>query len=174
MKIPVVGYSDVRNLGIVIGSPEWFEWLDATPSFRYEFEFRSFTARYYGKGYWNAYRKRFGKLRQQYLGKTEDLTIERLDEVGKILALPDVDYWKLRYARKREKQQVAENSSITLSSETKSYSDEYITSALEVLRVWEERVAESKARGKGKASERYKYVEQVVTELHERLQPHPI
>jgi AAA ATPase domain len=75
-----------------VGSPGWFAWLDdpATRSFTFEDVQGSFTARkerrQRGSQYWIAYRKAGGKLRNAYLGKAADLTLERLQSAAAALA----------------------------------------------------------------------------------------
>src|SRR5215212_6172924 len=74
---------------IAVDSPAWAAWLEdrATHSFSFEGPSGTFTARKERRAggdaeYWSAYRKRGGKLRKVYLGKTEKLTLVRLDEAA--------------------------------------------------------------------------------------------
>ena len=75
-----------------IGTPEWYVWLINFPMFAFSSEYGSFTARKEPAGnrrggeYWKAYRTRNGKLHRAYLGKSEALTIERLNEIAFVLA----------------------------------------------------------------------------------------
>src|ERR671932_1186278 len=77
---------------IAVGSPAWVAWLDA-PAMR-SFAFRSgqgrLTARkdrrQRGGSYWVAYRKLGGTLRNIYLGKSADVTQERLADAAAMLA----------------------------------------------------------------------------------------
>jgi LuxR family maltose regulon positive regulatory protein len=77
---------------VQIGSAGWFTWLDdpATQSFTFEDAWGRFTARkerrQRGSQYWIAYRKAGGKLRNAYLGKAADLTLERLQSTAAALA----------------------------------------------------------------------------------------
>src|SRR5919112_2371133 len=78
---------------IMVDSSAWAEWLEdrATHSFSFEGPGGTFTARKERRsggdeGYWSAYRKRDGKLRKAYLGKTEKLTLDRLDEAAVALS----------------------------------------------------------------------------------------
>src|SRR5215216_5787517 len=71
---------------IAVDSPAWAAWLEdrATHSFSFEGPSGTFTARKEHRSgsseeYWSAYRKQGGKLRKVYLGKTEKLTLVRLD-----------------------------------------------------------------------------------------------
>ncbi len=73
---------------IQISTPDWYDWLQNAASFTFESNLGTFTARkeqVRGKGYWKAYRKMGGKLYQVYLGKGEDLTVERLQEAAGVL-----------------------------------------------------------------------------------------
>ncbi len=76
---------------IVVGSRAWYNWLTAesNQSFAFKNHLGRFTARRERKHqgwYWYAYRKREGKLRKAYLGKTEEMTLERLNAVAVVLA----------------------------------------------------------------------------------------
>lgn len=83
---------------IELDSPKFIEWLE-TPenrSFRFQYGFageQSFTARKEtskkGQGdYWYGYRKVNGKLHKRYIGKPEDVTRSRLQEVAVALDTP--------------------------------------------------------------------------------------
>lgn len=76
--------------GVLIGSPEWFMWLDQATGFRFENNFGTFTARKEhrprGGMYWTAYRRIEGQLHRVYLGQSADLTPERLNVVARQLA----------------------------------------------------------------------------------------
>ncbi len=76
---------------IPVGSPLWWQWLAAetSTSFRFEHPLGHFTARRERKHdgwYWYAYRKRGRALRKAYLGKSADLTLDRLQRVAASLA----------------------------------------------------------------------------------------
>lgn len=92
------------NKFLEVGGALWFKALDELTSFRFEGKDGSFTARKErplkkrsedtGSGepeysdnvaYWYAYRKVEGKTRKRYIGKTEDLTQERLEEIAALL-----------------------------------------------------------------------------------------
>jgi len=66
---------------IVVGTEEWFLWLETAAAFMYSQDGATFTAQkrarkgYY---YWYAYARRGGQLHCIYLGRTRDLTPERL------------------------------------------------------------------------------------------------
>lgn len=75
-------------LAISIGSAGWYEWLKHHRSFRFEHQSMTYTARKEqrpGGWYWYASRRAHGTLRTLYLGKSEDLTLERLILVGQQL-----------------------------------------------------------------------------------------
>ena len=69
---------------IVVGSDAWWSWLESNDvgAFRFLHASASFTARRErrrGAWYWYAYLKRGGELHKGYLGKSADLSAERLD-----------------------------------------------------------------------------------------------
>lgn len=72
---------------VPVGSQQWYSWLEdeQNGSFFFRDETGSFTARKErrkrGGWYWIAYRSRGGKLTKTYIGRSEDLTLERLREV---------------------------------------------------------------------------------------------
>jgi DNA-binding CsgD family transcriptional regulator len=73
----------------VVGSAEWFAWLEHHCSFRFETDCVAFTARKEqrpGGWYWYAYRRKQGKLCSTYIGKLKELTLDRLGSVAEILA----------------------------------------------------------------------------------------
>ena len=78
--------------GIGVDSASWAAWLTdpATRSFSFQGSGGRFTARKEhrsrGGEYWVAYRKRDGKLHKAYLGKAENVTLARLNEVAAALA----------------------------------------------------------------------------------------
>ncbi len=72
---------------LAVGSSEWVRWLDQPGSraFRFEHGELRFTARrelQRGNWYWYAYRRQDGRLRKAYLGRSTELTLARLVEVG--------------------------------------------------------------------------------------------
>src|SRR6266516_7069387 len=78
-----------------VGTPAWHAWLNTARTFSFQSALGTFTARKEqasnkrGGGYWRAYRKRDGKLHRVYLGKSEELTLERLNAVAGTLAGQD-------------------------------------------------------------------------------------
>ncbi|MBV9713080.1 MAG: hypothetical protein JO011_19435, partial [Ktedonobacteraceae bacterium] len=76
---------------IPLGSEQWYTWLESHCTFRVKNDGVTYTARKErraGLWYWYAYRKCGGKLRIVYLGKTEELSLERLNSVAQVFALP--------------------------------------------------------------------------------------
>ncbi|HEV8190538.1 MAG TPA: hypothetical protein VGP82_03505, partial [Ktedonobacterales bacterium] len=72
-----------------VGTLEWFAWLDAARSFTFAGETGTFTARHElrsGRRFWYAYRQRDGVLRKTYLGRSADLTPQRLEQAAQTLA----------------------------------------------------------------------------------------
>jgi LuxR family transcriptional regulator, maltose regulon positive regulatory protein len=72
-----------ETLTLTLESQEWFAWLASIPSFAFEGHAGRFTARretkQRGESYWVAYQRCEGKLRKRYLGRTSDLTAEKLE-----------------------------------------------------------------------------------------------
>src|SRR5689334_11657976 len=74
---------------LAVGSPDWFAWLEQATSFAFRDPAGTFTARReaHGRGaYWRAYRTIAGRQRRAYLGRSTDLTTERLRAVAAQLA----------------------------------------------------------------------------------------
>jgi LuxR family transcriptional regulator, maltose regulon positive regulatory protein len=74
---------------IQVGSPDWHAWLTNHEGFLYEGSSGHFSARSElrrGIRYWYAYRRREGKLSKTYLGKPDELNLERLEQASAILA----------------------------------------------------------------------------------------
>ena len=73
---------------LAVGSAEWCTWLEHHCSFRFETDCTALTARKEqrpGGWYWYAYRRKQGKLHSAYLGKSEELTLDRLSSIAEIL-----------------------------------------------------------------------------------------
>ena len=71
-------------------STAWYNWLDQHSTFLFRLPFVHFTARKEKRAgglYWYAYRRSQGKLRTAYLGKTRELTFDRLSAVAAALDL---------------------------------------------------------------------------------------
>jgi hypothetical protein len=77
---------------IAVASPSWIAWLTdpETRSFSFQSPSCRYTARKEhrsrGGEYWVAYRKQGGKLHKAYLGKAEDVTLARLEDVAAVMA----------------------------------------------------------------------------------------
>src|SRR3954469_6890811 len=75
---------------ITVDTPAWFAWLEHATTFAFTSPSGHFTARKErqarGSGYWKAYRTAHGTLHRAYLGKAQDLTLERLNRAATTLA----------------------------------------------------------------------------------------
>ena len=74
---------------IQVGSQPWYAWLGDHQGFIYEGVAGHFTARRElrrGIGYWYGYRRHEGKLNKVYLGKSEELKQENLEQASSLLA----------------------------------------------------------------------------------------
>ncbi len=74
---------DSQQALIAVGSAAWYTWLtsEATRAFTFKNHLGTFTARREQKRhgwYWYLYHKHLGKLHKAYLGKAEELSLERL------------------------------------------------------------------------------------------------
>jgi len=71
---------------IAVGSPAWYAWLGDATSFAFRSQHGTFTAYKERRGpaqeYWKAYRRRAGRLQRMYLGKSGELTLDRLNAVA--------------------------------------------------------------------------------------------
>src|SRR5439155_2751907 len=83
---------DGQEQVLTVDTAAWFDWLETASTFSFVSETGSFTARREqastkrGGWYWKAYRKQHGKLSSRYLGKSETLTLVRLQAVAQDLA----------------------------------------------------------------------------------------
>lgn len=76
-----------------VGSTAWFEWLAQNTRFIYRDSSGSYTARCEsrrGKPYWYAYKRIDGRLQKMYLGKAEEMSLERLRSIGLLLVNPEL------------------------------------------------------------------------------------
>src|SRR6478736_782726 len=75
---------------ITVDTPAWFVWLEQATTFAFTSPLGCFTARKErqarGGGYWKAYRTSHGTLHRVYLGKSHDLTLDRLNHAATTLA----------------------------------------------------------------------------------------
>jgi len=78
------------TLHILVDTPDWYTWLTQASSFAFVGPSGRFTARKERRGradgYWRAYRKSGGRMASVYLGKSADLTLERLLQADTTLA----------------------------------------------------------------------------------------
>jgi LuxR family maltose regulon positive regulatory protein len=87
-------YEEEQTISLVVGSEQWFEWLrkDTSTIFSVHTLDGSYTARKERAGnrrggwYWKAYRTYQRTLYRAYLGKPEDLTLARLNEIALTLS----------------------------------------------------------------------------------------
>jgi predicted ATPase/DNA-binding CsgD family transcriptional regulator len=88
---------DEHPAQIVVDSMGWYAWLQTASTFTFRSEHGSFTARKEragnrrGTAYWRAYRTWQGKLYRVYLGRSEELTLERLNAVATVLSSPHAE-----------------------------------------------------------------------------------
>ncbi|MBK9709866.1 MAG: hypothetical protein IPO81_00805 [Kouleothrix sp.] len=80
-----------RDAGpITLDTPAWFAWLEHATAFAFTSPAGRFTARKErqarGGGYWKAYRTSHGTLHRVYLGRAQDLTLDRLNQAAATLA----------------------------------------------------------------------------------------
>src|SRR3989442_86804 len=76
---------------ILVGSDAWYSWLaeEQHRSFSFRNALGIFTVRRERQRhgwYWYVYHKQEGKLRKTYLGKPQEVTLERLNEAAAILS----------------------------------------------------------------------------------------
>ncbi len=79
----------------MIGTPAWYSWLQTATTFTFTNDKGTFTARCEQAGnkrggwYWRAYHKHAGKRRRVYLGRSQEVTPERLSAVATYLTGQD-------------------------------------------------------------------------------------
>src|SRR6266566_2787047 len=82
--------SETESDPIVVGTPEWYDWLEQHAAFTFVDAAGSFTVRksmlHTGGSYWKAYRTRRGKLYRIHLGHSQSLTLERLQATARAFA----------------------------------------------------------------------------------------
>lgn len=79
---------------MLVGTADWFDWLGQARSFAYQGGVGHFTARHEersGSRFWYAYRRQDGVMRKTYLGRSSELTAQRLDEAARTLARTDMN-----------------------------------------------------------------------------------
>jgi LuxR family maltose regulon positive regulatory protein len=83
-----------------VGSPDWFAWLQTATTFRFASSQRRLIIRGYGPllhpislrkeqrrhgTFWYAYRRVHRQLYKRYVGRSDQLTLDRLDQVASLL-----------------------------------------------------------------------------------------
>src|SRR5437016_254089 len=82
---------DGQEQVLTVDTAAWFAWLETASTFSFGSSEGLFTARREQAGhkrggwYWKAYRKQHGKLSSRYLGKSETITLARLQTVAQAL-----------------------------------------------------------------------------------------
>ena len=77
---------------LAVDTPDWYAWLATASTFAFRNDVGTFTARKEQAGnkrggwYWKAYRTQHGTLSSIYLGKSETLSLERLNTAARTLA----------------------------------------------------------------------------------------
>jgi len=72
---------------VKIGSPEWDQWITVNKAFAYMvgdlfYSVKSFDRRR-GNGYWSAYKGMNNQIVKIYIGTSDKLTVQRLEEIGR-------------------------------------------------------------------------------------------
>src|SRR3954454_5741033 len=79
---------------IVVNSLAWYEWLEHNHVFYFKNGYKGFTVRK-SQEYWYAYKRKQGKLNGVYIGKAENISLERLNEAAhKLIQEIQVEYRK--------------------------------------------------------------------------------
>jgi DNA-binding CsgD family transcriptional regulator len=84
-------WQDGQEHSLLVGTPTWYEWLTTATIFTFGNSTGAFTAykeragNQRGGWYWKAYQERTNKPLRVYLGKSEILTLERLNAVARLL-----------------------------------------------------------------------------------------
>jgi hypothetical protein len=82
---------DGEDYQLPVGTSAWYTWLPTATRFRVRSPLGTFTMRReqaghkHGAWYWRAYRKHDGKLQRVYVGKGEEVTLQRLHAVARQL-----------------------------------------------------------------------------------------
>jgi LuxR family maltose regulon positive regulatory protein len=92
--IPLVDHAVLVQEGsavaLWVGSQAWYAWLADATSFAFRSDRGTFTAHKERRGssreYWKAYRRHAGRLQRVYLGKSSELTLDRLNAAAAELA----------------------------------------------------------------------------------------
>src|SRR5258706_2919263 len=82
-----------QHVVILLDTPSWYTWLETATRFTFICDEGTFTAHKAGAGnrrggwYWRAYRRKRGRLSRCYLGVSPNLTLSKLREVARRLAI---------------------------------------------------------------------------------------
>lgn len=71
--------------GVLVGGPEWFQWLETHTKFRVEGQGCKYSARKEKRRnghYWYAYKRSGGKLHKLYIGRSQEITSEHLQSMS--------------------------------------------------------------------------------------------
>lgn len=88
-----LGYLYDSGKQIEADSPEFYDWLQSHSSFKVEAAENSYRARkesYTSNDYWYGVKKVDGKLHKKFIGKSDEVTCDRLKEVADIIRQPPV------------------------------------------------------------------------------------
>lgn len=95
--VKLLGNQALLDGETIVDSPKWFEWLDGEENSTFAFypgnsAVSNFSARREererGGYYWSAYKRIQGKLKKTYLGKSSELTLDRLKDASARLLNP--------------------------------------------------------------------------------------
>ena len=105
-EIPVVRQAFLQDPGrdgplIPLDSPAWFAWLELPSSTRFSYALHNRQKGYIdgfmtvrkesrqrGGYYWSVYRRREGRLRKLYIGSSQALTCECLEQISQRIRMP--------------------------------------------------------------------------------------
>src|SRR5579859_3321508 len=82
-------FPNTASGAVPVESAAWFAWLRTATSFTYKSSGGTYTARREersGSQFWYAYRRMAGVLRKAYLGRSAELSVERLEQAARTLA----------------------------------------------------------------------------------------
>src|SRR6266487_3224960 len=86
-----------QNVVVMVDTPSWYAWLETATTFTFTGEEGTFTAHKARAGnrrggwYWRAYRRTRGRLSRCYLGVSPNLTLAKLREAARCLAVEAED-----------------------------------------------------------------------------------
>ncbi len=102
----VVDVDLLKGTDIWIDTPEWMNWLSNNNAFRYEAKGISFNAYKRKNGRWYGAKKVYSsngcKAVALYIGRDEDCTLAKLQEIAGYYALDWAEFWKWYYSEDRK------------------------------------------------------------------------